>query len=148
MLLLIQERPLFSIVETWAETFLIQADRASFVEGWTYDTPWAHWSTPGQACTSTSLYYISLLSDQHRNTNMNDKDHLVGQLTWHALDTVGSDDNRTPQLKYTLHYKDLHLGSGYECIVVRKWNLAPDTSPAVACSIFLSPCSHFSHKIS
>ena len=33
---------------------------------------------------STSLYYISLYlgwDDQHRNTNMNDKDHLVGQLT-------------------------------------------------------------------
>ena len=35
---------------------------------------------------STSLYYISLylgweIYDQHRNTNMNDKDHLVGQLT-------------------------------------------------------------------
>ena len=33
------------------------------------------------------LYYISLLSDdQHRNTNVNDKDHLVGQLT--TLDKV------------------------------------------------------------
>ena len=39
-------------------------------------------------CTApgTSLYYISLylgweLDDQHRNTNMNDKDHRVGQLT-------------------------------------------------------------------
>ena len=35
---------------------------------------------------STSLYYISLyqgweIDDQYRNTNMNDKDHLVGQLT-------------------------------------------------------------------
>ena len=32
----------------------------------------------------TSLYYISLYlgwEDQHGNTNMNDKDHLVGQLT-------------------------------------------------------------------
>ena len=33
----------------------------------------------------TQLIFISdihlLLDDQHRNTNMNDKDHLVGQLT-------------------------------------------------------------------
>ena len=30
----------------------------------------------------TQLIYISDISDdQHRNTNMNDKDHLVGQLT-------------------------------------------------------------------
>ena len=43
-------------------------------------------------CTApgTSLYYISLylgweLDDQHRNTNMNDKDHLVGQLTTQHL---------------------------------------------------------------
>ena len=38
---------------------------------------------------STSLYYISLYlgwNDQHRNTNMNDKDHLVGQLTKTILD--------------------------------------------------------------
>ena len=32
--------------------------------------------------TNHPLYYISLLSDdQNRNTNVNDKDHLVGQLT-------------------------------------------------------------------
>ena len=35
----------------------------------------------------TQLIYISdiylLIDDQHRNTNMNDKDHLVGQLTNH-----------------------------------------------------------------
>ena len=43
---------------------------------------------------STSLYYISLylgweiLDDQHRNTNMNDKDHLVGQLT-NNVEAVG-----------------------------------------------------------
>ena len=47
----------------------------------------------------TQLIYISdiyLLDDQHRNTNMNDKDHLVGQLTtlhlalqpWHVVCTT------------------------------------------------------------
>ena len=30
---------------------------------------------------STEKLSYSFVDDQHRNTNMNDKDHLVGQLT-------------------------------------------------------------------
>ena len=36
---------------------------------------------PSWLPNSTDLYFWYLFVDQHRNTNMNDKDHLVGQLT-------------------------------------------------------------------
>ena len=55
----------------------------------------------GGSTPSTSLFYISLLSglrnidNQHRNTNMNDKDHLVGQLTGGGPD---SNSNSGPPL--------------------------------------------------
>ena len=35
---------------------------------------------PSWSPNSTDLYFRYLFVDQHRNTNMNDKDHLVGQL--------------------------------------------------------------------
>ena len=38
------------------------------------------------------------IDDQHRNTNMNDKDHLVGQLTTSALDR--------PQISLPVHVND------------------------------------------
>ena len=43
-------------------------------------------SRPSWSPNSTDLYfwYLFVVDDQHRNTNMNDKDHLVGQLTIHV----------------------------------------------------------------
>ena len=42
---------------------------------------------------STDLYSWYLLDDQHRNTNMNDKDHLVGQLTTFRPDVSQNQEN-------------------------------------------------------
>ena len=40
------------------------------------------YTPPSWSPNSTDLYFwYSFVDDQHRNTNMNDKDHLVGQLT-------------------------------------------------------------------
>ena len=77
-----------------------------------------------RAVSSIAQCYISLLSgiwDQHRNTNMNNKDYLVGQLTkntepWlpsirlksqhHITTSINSNHNNK---KLTAFYTTLHL---------------------------------------
>ena len=78
------------------------------------DSPldWREWWYPLK--TSIAQCYISLLSgmwnididDQHRNTNMNNEDHLVGQLTYWRLDQSfggylgnGTSDHRNKKTK-------------------------------------------------
>ena len=61
---------------------------------------------------STSLYYISLLSglwnidDQHRNTNMNNKDRLVGQLTGGGKGVKFPGRPSLPNVSVSLAYKE------------------------------------------
>ena len=46
---------------------------------------WIYWydgSTVAHRCT----IFLCIWDDQHRNTNVNNKDHLVGQLTTGQLD--------------------------------------------------------------
>ena len=56
---------------------------------------WTRWSEfGGDGCswspnpTDFYFWYSFVVDDQHRNTNMNDKDHLVGQLTSATVVTV------------------------------------------------------------
>ena len=49
---------------------------------------------PSWSPNPTDFYFwYSFVDDQHRNTNMNDKDHLVGQLTNVDDDDDNDDDD-------------------------------------------------------
>ena len=56
-----------------------QSDKLGWCNSWKHHrlTHWLSWSP-----NPTDFYFwYSFVDDQHRHTNMNDKDHLVGQLT-------------------------------------------------------------------
>ena len=93
-------------MQTWKLVFLLCFSRKVGVVGSGALAPLT--SSP----LSTSLYYKFLLSglwnidDQHRNTNMNDKDHLVGQLTGGGKGVKFPGRPSLPNVSVSLAYKE------------------------------------------